>query len=204
MAPRLEVVRVVHEKCPQEWFFKRFELAKALPLLGSLNRARNEGLAHKGTLNQKRAEALIDELEPQLEEVLRCLSEGVAHFELVRDCGKSAKRGCWCLESFKGPHSTRTLINRPLSEDVIKTMALFHRDEVLALWPGQVFSLSPFILWKQGDGHCSELAFFKKEDGQRCEYEMFDDASEHHSSEPKLQTELDVLRKLVVSSKGNT
>jgi hypothetical protein len=164
-----------------------------------LNKLRNEDFAHLATLNEGQSRALTREIEPDVLAILR-KAEGLAGIELIRYLGPTDKRGHHRLEVFTGHNSTRRIEVRELSPSVVAALSQRTQSEVLLLRGDEVFSLSPLIVWREGRGHRSELAFMKKKrvEGTRCvfTFEIFGDAEEFESDAHELLQDLNAIKTL--------
>lgn len=203
LAARIDVIRVVYEQCPDECFLASLDIPSILPLLNTLKNYRNEDWAHTGALNQAQAETVIEQFEPILENLLRHLRDGLGELELLREYKKSNKKSHWRFETFKGPHATRTLEERALPGAAIQDLGNLTSEELLVSWKDRLFSLSPLVLWREGNGAHFELLYFKKEVAKGFEYEIFGNAHREIIDSDNLREGFDGLRRMVVSNKEN-
>lgn len=202
---RLEVLRVTATADPP------------LPVLGSiiddemiaqmiaLNQRRNEDFLHLATLNERQSTSLILDVEPELLAILR-RARRLEFVELARFRGPAARRGEYRFEIFRGHSSGRRIEARGLSEAQLSAVGQPASADVLALCPDDVILLSPVLVWREGRGHRSELAYMKKRSviENRCvfTFEVFGDAEEFEDDAPALANDLESMKRLYVQGES--
>jgi len=196
---RLEVLRTTVDVVPDLPILQSLVDAETIANMIALNQRRNEELAHVGTLNERQSTSLILDVEPEVLAIFR-KARALENADIARYLGPAPQRGLHKLEVFRGHSSSRRIEVRPLPSSQAALLGQYSPTDVLAICGDRVLALSPVIVWREGRGHRSELAFMKKKrvDGTRAVFmfEVFGDAEEFESDVPELQQDLDAIKRL--------
>jgi len=202
---RLEVVRLTYEAEVDLPLLRSIIAPQAVLQMIELNQRRNEDFAHMGTLNERQSASLVSEIEPEVLAILKQTSQ-LEGIELVRHLGPTRKRSENRFELFVGHGSTRRIELRSLSAEQAVALALTSREDVLALCGGTILPLTPTIVWREGRGHRSELAFLKKRrvEGEQSifTFEVYGDAVEFESDATELLQDLNAVKALYQTGSG--
>lgn len=203
---RLEVLRHTLLAAPDLPLTASIIERDALERMIELNQHRNEDFAHLGTLNERQSRALIEVVEPEVLAVLRSAQQ-LANVEFVRYLGPGSQRGQQKLEVFTGHSPNRRVQPRSMTPAQAALLHSCTQREVTALWGDALLRLSPMIVWREGRGYTSQLAFLKKRrvvDRQNVfTFEIFGDADEFDDDASVLMEDLAAIKNLYQSNRGN-
>ena len=197
---RIEVIRLCREKEPAALTSTRLIADGVIEKMIVLNERRNEDFSHRGTLNERQLDELINDAHPALLGIFEGV-EWLADVALVRPVDLRKE------ELFAGDNSRRRIRESLLSADEKVKLAArpgFER-EVFARLDGRIYSLSPYIICRPSErGHRTELAYFKKKVGAGPDrvlvYEVFGEAEPLRISDQNHLSDLDSIRAMFTAS----
>lgn len=187
---------------------KRIEFVSAhlipdelIPNIKKLNRVRNE-FSHNFTEDELRARETFQKYVGDVYTLLAKAAElsRVSIFRLGKDIEDYSKPRCLI---FKGGnlHSSYDEINLEAEQiSFAVNQKVLHRKNILAIVENRLFSLSPFLYFKEGEGPTRPCFYKQKVSGNKYSYAVTGQSEPTDFPRAIFQDQLDVLRTLLNST----